>query len=277
MTRLGWPYVAVAGLYFVFNVSQRYAQAMVVPFLPPCAIGRSSFYFITQLRRRRDVPSHGLSDLSVPRRRSVSNPAAAAATLRARRRDPDQRCLDEAAELVRDGKPEAASDLIATQIARPRRLGGDACAIPQAARTARTARRATAARPRMDRPSLLAQDKDRRAVDVARECIELDPAFELAEAGRCHARRAQGRRRRCNPGRAEAGVDLRQALSEACATSAQLPARREAARRAHGQGGYRAQAARSGTAERFRRIRWLPTVTAYRQFLDSRYDPCEQP
>jgi len=178
MTRLGWPYMAVAGLYFLFGVSQRYAQAMVVPFLPTF-LSVIVFHFITNYVVVATF--HLMGYLIYQYHDEIGyEPAVAETALRRAADDPDQRFLDEAAERVRDGKPEAACDLISTQLRG--RGGSEAMHSQYRKLLALLGRRDEQLRHGREWITiLLAQDKDRRAVDVTRECLELDPAFELAE------------------------------------------------------------------------------------------------
>jgi len=179
MSRLGWPYVAVAALYFLFGVSQRYAQAMVVPFLPTFL----SVIMVHLITNYVVVATFHLMGYLIYQYHDEIGyePSTAATPLRRAIDDPDQRFLDEAAQRVRDGKPEAACDLISTQLRG--RGGSEAMHAQYRKLLSLLERRDEQLRHGREWITiLLAQDKDRRAVDVARECIELDPTFELAEA-----------------------------------------------------------------------------------------------
>lgn len=176
MSRFGAPYFAVAALYFVFNISQAQAQALVLPFLPPVVsnvvLAFITFYVIVAtfhlmgylIYQYHDEVGYVPEPVQAPLRR----PAQA---------DPDQATLDEAAELVRDGEVDAARTHIAEQL---RSRGGTEALHTQY-------RKLLALGGHLDEQLrhgrewisiLLGQDKDRRAVDVARECLELDPAFQ---------------------------------------------------------------------------------------------------
>ena len=177
LARMGWPYLAVAALYFVFNVSQQTAQALVVPMLPP-VVAEIAFYFIAHYVIVATF--HLMGYLIYQYHEEVGyEPVAQTPTLQ--RAEPDQALLDEAAALVRDGKPDAAADVLRSEI---RGRGGSEALHAQY-------RKLLGVLGRRDEQLahgkewigvLLAQDKDRRAVDVARECLDLDPAFELANA-----------------------------------------------------------------------------------------------
>lgn len=184
MSRFGWPYIAVAGLYFLFGVSQRYAQAMVLPFLP-AFLSIVVFHLITNYVIVATF--HLMGYLIYQYHDDIGyEPAATAMPLRAAGADPDQRFLDEAAQFVRDGKPEAACDMLSTQL---RGRGGSETVHAQYRKLlALLGRREEQLRHGREWITiLLGQDNERKAVEVVRECLELDPAFapnEIAEASR---------------------------------------------------------------------------------------------
>ncbi len=178
LARIGWPYLAVAGLYFLFNVSQRYAQALVVPFLPPF-ISLVVFYFIAHYVVVATF--HLMGYLIYQYHEEVGyEPAAPKIALRRTSDDPDQATLDEAAQHVRDGHLDAAREMIGTQLRG--RGGSDALHTQYRKLLALGEHQGEQLRHGREWISvLLAQDKDRRAVDVTRECLDLDPTFQLAE------------------------------------------------------------------------------------------------
>lgn len=175
VARIGWPYVAVAALYFVFGVSQRYAQALVVPILPP-VISTIAFYLITNYVVVATF--HLMGYLIWQYQDEVGyEPSAAAMPLASRARDPDQDLLDEAAQHVRDGAPEAAAELLGGQLRA--RGGSDAVHVQYRKVLGVLGHRDELLRHGREWIAvLLAQDKERRAVDVVRDCQEMDPAFE---------------------------------------------------------------------------------------------------
>jgi hypothetical protein len=92
---------------------------------------------------------------------------------------PEQPLLDEAAALAQDGKPEAATDILREEIRS--RGGSDAIHTQYRKLLAVLGRRDEQLRHGQEWiTALLAQDNERRAVDVARECLDLDPAFQPA-------------------------------------------------------------------------------------------------
>jgi hypothetical protein len=177
LTRIGWPYIAVTALQFVFNVSARYAQGLVLPFLPPF-ISTVAFYFIANYVLVATF--HLMGYLIYQYHEEIGyEPVEVATPLRRANDDPDQSLLDEAAQQVRDGNPDAARDMIGNQLRG--RGGSDALHTQYRKLLALGGHRAEQLRHGREWiGTLLAQDKERRAVDVARECLDLDPAFELA-------------------------------------------------------------------------------------------------
>lgn len=178
MARFGWPYFAVAALYFVFSVSQRYAQALVVPFLPP-VVSLIAFHFITCYAVVATF--HLMGYLIWQYHEDIGyEPRSASMPLRGGGAGEDQRFLDEAAALARDGKQETACDVLRTQLRG--RGGGEAMHAHYRRLLAQLGRREEQLRHGREWITvLLGQDNERKAVDVARECLELDGAFEPAE------------------------------------------------------------------------------------------------
>ncbi|HEY0179762.1 MAG TPA: hypothetical protein VGC30_09030 [Dokdonella sp.] len=176
LTRIGWPYVAAAALYFAFNLSQRYAQAAIVPFLPP-VVAEVAFYFIAHYVVVATF--HLMGYLIYQYHDEVGYEPAPPPRPRGATDDPDQALLDEAAALVREGRPDEAVDRLGAQL---RARGGSETAHAQYRKLlALVGRRDERLRHGREWIGiLLAQDEDRRAVEVARECVELDPAFQPA-------------------------------------------------------------------------------------------------
>ncbi|HJT97489.1 MAG TPA: hypothetical protein VJ696_04170, partial [Rhodanobacteraceae bacterium] len=161
--RIGWPYLALVALYFVFFVSQSYAQVFVAAILPTflaiIVVNVITNYVIV-------ATFHLMGYLIYQYHDEVGyEPAAHAMPARPVIRDEDQETLDQAAALVRDGKPEAASDLIGQQL---RGRGGSEALHAQYRKllTVLGRRDELLRHGREWIGILLAQDKDRRAVDV---------------------------------------------------------------------------------------------------------------
>lgn len=175
-SRLGWPYVAVAALYFVFNTSKRVAMAFVLPVLPP-VLSQIAFYFLTHYVIVATF--HLMGYLIYQYHDVVGYEPVPQQPLSRAKADPDQSLLDEAAELVRDGDPDVAADTLGHAIKG--RGGSEAVHVQYRKLLAVLGRRDEQLRHGREWIDvLLAQDKDKRAVDVARECLDLDAAFELS-------------------------------------------------------------------------------------------------
>jgi len=177
-TRFGWPYLAVVLLCLVIFVSQAYAQSLVAAVLP----GFLATFVTAFIADYAIVATFHLmgyliyqyhDDVGYTPMPPLAAPRTAAA-------DPDQTLLDEAAELVRDGHPEEATDHLGAQIRA--RGGSDAMHTQYRKLLALTGRRDEQLRHGREWISvLLAQDKDRKAVEVVRECLALDAAFQPAQ------------------------------------------------------------------------------------------------
>jgi len=176
--RIGWPYLAVAALCLVIFLSQAYAKAFVAGFVP----GVLAVVLAAFISHYAIVATFHLMGYLIYQyhERIGYEPEAPVATPRRAPADPDQDLLDEAAQLVRDGDADAARRLLGTAL---RGRGGSEAVHMQYRKLLALGDDRTE-RLRHGREwigILLAQDKDRRAVDVARECVELDPAFQPAE------------------------------------------------------------------------------------------------
>lgn len=175
--RIGWPYLAVAALYFVLTGGEWVLQSIAAPFLPPL-VSDVVFHFVANYVIVATF--HLMGYLIYQFHEEVGYEPASAATSLARTADPDQALLDDVAEAIREGEPEAAADMLRAEL---RGRGGSEAVHAQYRKILGVLgrREEQLAHGREWIGVLLAQDRDRRAVDVARECIELDPAFELAQ------------------------------------------------------------------------------------------------
>ncbi len=177
LTRLGWPYVAVVLLYFVFFASQLQAQSLALTILPgflaTILVSLISHYVIV-------ATFHLMGYLIYQYHEEIGyEPSRAPLPLRNAATDPDQAILDEAAGFVREGDTDAARECLAQHLRS--RGGSEALHAQYRKLLAIGERREEQLRHGREWITLLlAQDKDRRAVEVARECIGLDPAFQPA-------------------------------------------------------------------------------------------------
>ena len=263
--RLGSPYVAVAVLYFAFNMSKRYAEALVLPILPP-VLSEIAFYFMTHYVV---VATFHLMGYLIWQYQDVVGyePAPPPQLLSRSKADPDQSLLDDAAELVRDGEPETAADMLAQSI---RERGGSETVHAQYAKLlASLGRRDEQLRHGREWIDvLLAQDKDKRAVDVARECLDIEPAFELSSADDV-ARVAQ---KAADLGSTQAALKLVSAYIKTHPKHRDVPRNALLAAKVLAERMGKEDVAKKlldQVAERFPQDALLPEITAYRTFLNT--------
>jgi tetratricopeptide (TPR) repeat protein len=173
--RFGRPYLAAAALCFVVFLSQVYAQAFIALILPGflaklAAIFVSDYAIVATF--------HLMGYLVYQYHDEVGyEPAAHSEPMRRIAASPDQALLDAASAHVQDGKPEIAAELLGEEIKS--RGGSDAMHAQYRKVLATLGRRDEQLRHGREWiTALLAQDNERRAVDVARECLDLDPAFQ---------------------------------------------------------------------------------------------------
>ena len=180
MRRIGWPYLAVVGLCLVVSMSQGYASAFAARFLPgPVAVitvGFVSNYALV-------LTFHLMGYLLYQYHEAIGFvPDAPHLSRRLAKPDPDQDVLDEAAQHVRDGKPEVATQLLRGHI---RARGGTPAVHTHYRKLLRVAgdNAELLRHGRESLPVLLAQERKSQALDLLRECQALDPAFMPDDAG----------------------------------------------------------------------------------------------
>lgn len=175
VTRIGWPYVAVALLCLVILLSQMNAQALV-SILPP-VVDVLVFYFLGQYAVL--VAFHLMGYLIYQHHEELGHEPAAVVVRRTANSDPDQGLLDQAEHLVREGQAEEAEQLLGAHI---RRLGGSAALHAQYRRLLKL-RGDSAALTEHGRNYinvLMAQEQEKQSLDLARDCLADDPGFTLA-------------------------------------------------------------------------------------------------
>lgn len=178
--RMGWPYLAVVGLCLIILMSQLYAGALAAKILPPflalimvAVIGNYALVMTFHLMGYLIYQYHDAVGFE-PESPQTLRPLGPI--------DPDQELLDEAASFVRDGNPESATALLRGHL---RSRGGTQAVHTQYRKLLALAN---------DRDALLrhgheylnilmAQEKDRLALGLVRECKALDPAFSPTDAG----------------------------------------------------------------------------------------------
>lgn len=177
--RIGWPYLAVVGLCLVILISQTYAGALVAKVLPRfiawIVVGSIANYALVMTFHLMGYLIYQYQDVVgfAPESPQLSRPLA--------KPDLDQDLLDDVAALVRDGKPENATELLRGHL---RGRGGTQAVHMQYRKLLGLAN---------DREELLrhgqeylnilmAQGKDRLALSLLRECQTLDPTFAPSDA-----------------------------------------------------------------------------------------------
>jgi len=178
-TRIGWSYLALVFLCMVIFLSEAYAAALVQKFLPRfvavVGVAFISNYAVV-------VMYHLMGYLIYQYHDAVGFEPMAPQLARLKARpDPDQELLDQVGALVREGKPEAATEMLRVHL---RSRGGTDSVHTQYRKLLRlTDDKTELLRHGQEYLNiLLAQDKDRLALDILRECQTLDPAFAPTDA-----------------------------------------------------------------------------------------------
>ncbi len=177
MTRIGGAYLLAVVLIALINISAANAQALIGKALP-LFIGLPVFYAITHYTV---IAAFHLMGYLVYQYHDVLGYVPNGPVALARPADPDQALLDQTAAMVREGNTEAAAALLREHL----RERGGTVALHQHYRKLLRVRDDRTELLRHGREwlnILLAQDRDREALDLLRECQELDPAFAPTEA-----------------------------------------------------------------------------------------------
>jgi hypothetical protein len=178
-TRIGWSYLALVFLCLVIFLSEAYAAALVQKFLPrfvaTVGVAFVSNYAVV-------VMYHLMGYLIYQYHDAVGFEPAAPQLARLKARpDPDQELLDQVGALVREGKPEAATEMLRVHL---RSRGGTDSVHTQYRKLLRlTDDNTELLRHGQEYLNiLLAQDKDRIALELLRECQALDSTFAPSDA-----------------------------------------------------------------------------------------------
>ncbi|WP_257386124.1 tetratricopeptide repeat protein [Tahibacter caeni] len=179
MTRLGWPYFVAVGLILLIFITAGNAQAWLVQLLP-LVIGLPLFHFISGYALI--VTFHLMGYLIWQYQDELGyTPDTPGLPLINRSADPDQVVLDDIAQMVRDGETDMATDAIRAHL---RERGGTEALHTQY----RKLLRLKGDKDELVRhgkewlPMLLAQDREKAAVELCRELVELDPTFVVNDA-----------------------------------------------------------------------------------------------
>ncbi len=217
MTRLGWPYFVAFGLILVIFISAGNAQAWLVKLLP-LAIGLPVFYFISGYALIATF--HLMGYLIWQYQDELGFTPETAPVLKLHRNaDTDQYILDEAAQMVRDGETDMATEALQAHL---RERGGTEAVHTQYRKLVRLKgdRNELVRHGREWLPVLLAQDREKTAVELCRELTDLDPAFVVTDA-ESNARLAQ---RASTLGHAQLALRLINGFHKRHPKSADIPA-----------------------------------------------------
>jgi hypothetical protein len=176
--RIGWPYLAVVGLCLVILLSQTYAQGIAAKVLPRAVawvvVGIISNYALVMTFHLMGYLLYQYHDAVgfEPEAPQMSRPLV--------KPDMDQDVLDEVSAFVRNGQPEHATDLLRGHL---RGRGGTHAVHTQYRKLLALAKdRDELLRHGMEYLNILmAQGKDRLALDLVRECRALEPTFAPAD------------------------------------------------------------------------------------------------
>ncbi|MEO7433014.1 MAG: hypothetical protein ABIR62_13525 [Dokdonella sp.] len=174
--RIGRPYIVIATLQFLFNVLTRYAGSVSIPTVPPL-VTLVGLYFVAHYLVV--LSFHLMGQLIWQNHEALGHEPESVRALRRANAGPDDEVLEEVEELVRDGDPQVARELIAHHLLS--NVGSEVLHIEYRKLLALSGQLESQLSHGRDWiGTLLAQGNDRRAADVARECLTLDPAFELS-------------------------------------------------------------------------------------------------
>ncbi|HSX62997.1 MAG TPA: tetratricopeptide repeat protein [Tahibacter sp.] len=179
MSRLGWPYFLAYGLMTLIFLSAANAQALLEGFVP-LLIGLPLFYFISGYALLATFHLMGYLVWQYQDELGFT-PDAAPLPLINRNADPDQFILDEVAQMVRDGETDLATDALRAHL---RERGGTEAVHTQYRKLLRLKGDTTelVRHGKEWLPMLLAQDREKAAVELFRELVELDPSYAVTDA-----------------------------------------------------------------------------------------------
>jgi len=217
MTRLGWPYFVAFGLILVIFISAGNAQAWLAKLLP-LAVGLPVFHFISGYALIATFHLMGYLIWQYQDELGFS-PNEVPALKQQGSTDPDQYILDEAAQMVRDGETDMATEALQAHL---RERGGTEAVHTQYRKLVRLKgdKNELIRHGKEWLPMLLAQEREKTAVELCRELAELDPTFMIADA-ESNARLAQ---RAAALGHAQLALRLINGFHKRHPKSADIPA-----------------------------------------------------
>lgn len=179
MGRLGWPYFLAFGLMALIFISAANAQQMLTGVLP-LLIALPVFHFLSGFALLATFHLMGYLVWQYQDELGFS-PEGPVKPLAKLSNDPDQFILDEAAQMVRDGETDLATDALRAHL---RERGGTEAVHVQYRKLLRLKgdKSELVRHGREWLPILVAQEKEKTAVELCRDMVELDPGFVLTDA-----------------------------------------------------------------------------------------------
>jgi hypothetical protein len=271
MGRLGWPYFVVAVLCGVVLVSQANAQAFLFPFLPP-TVGLFVAFLIGHYATV--VNFHLMGYLIYQYHDELGWTPEGDDAIR-RTADPDQDVLDAAEGFAADGKLDQAEALLKDQLGS---RGGSPAVHDRYRKllALRGANDALLAHGRDYINVLLAQNADRKALDVIRECLAIEKGFQPTDATFVN-RLAQ---RAADLGMAQLALDILSGFHKAFPRHVDTPknyllAAKLMAEKMNAED--KALALLSQVSKAFPTHPMLPEIESYVKFLEALMAPRKQP
>jgi hypothetical protein len=176
-SRLGWPYLAMVGLSAVIMISQGNAQDMLNSVMPPLLAVWGGYFIATYAVF---MYFHLLGYVIYQYHEDLGYEIDAPLARRDPNADPDQSLLDEAAELVLNGNPADAEDMLGRHL---RARGGSPLVHGQYRKLLRLRgdMEGSTRHGRDYLSVLMAQGNEKAALELARECLAQDPGFTIAQ------------------------------------------------------------------------------------------------
>ena len=177
-TRMGWPYLALAGLCAVIVISQYNAQDLFALLLPEFLAIIASYFISTYAVF---MTFHLMGYLIYQYHEELGYQIDTPLARRDPNADPDQDLLDDVAALVLDGDARGAETMLASRL---RARGGSDAVHAQYRKLLRLRNDEDAllAHGRDYLAVLMAQGKDKLALELARDCLALDEDFHVAQS-----------------------------------------------------------------------------------------------
>lgn len=182
MGRLGWPYFVVALLCLLFVFCQVNAESLLAPYLP-MPLDQIVTYALSNYVTIASF--HLMGYLIYQYHRELGFEIDAPLRLRRLADDPDQELLDQCDAWTREGELDKAVQRLGPHL----RDRGGSTALHQRYRKLLTAmgdKDALLDHGRLWLSVLIAQEKLREALNLARECIALDPGFRPPHPEQIH-------------------------------------------------------------------------------------------